>query len=57
MRSSKLRDSMETISREFVKSGLDIPPAPGPEIVPDKYEKEFQNFIMRVLGAKNVSSR
>ncbi|MDH7511990.1 MAG: helix-turn-helix domain-containing protein [Clostridiales bacterium] len=57
MRSSKLRESMETINREFVKSGLDVPPVPGPEVPPEKYEKEFQNFIMRVLGARNVSSR
>ncbi|MGB7294812.1 MAG: helix-turn-helix domain-containing protein [Candidatus Aminicenantales bacterium] len=57
MRSSKLRESMETISREFAKSGLDVPPVPGPEIAPENYEKEFQNFIMRVLGARDVSSR
>ncbi len=57
MRSSRLRESMETISREFVKSGLDVPAIPGPEIAPEKYEKEFQNFIMRVLGARDVSSR
>jgi hypothetical protein len=57
MRSSKLRESMEIISREFIKSGLDVPAVPGPEIAPDKYEKEFQNFIMKVLGARDVSSR
>jgi hypothetical protein len=48
---------MEIISREFIKSGLDVPAVPGPEIAPDKYEKEFQNFIMKVLGARDVSSR
>lgn len=57
MRSSKLRESMETINREFVKSGLDVPVVPGLEIPPEKYEKEFQNFIMRVLGAGDVPSR
>jgi hypothetical protein len=54
MRSSRLRDSMETIGREFVKSGLDVPAVPGPEIAPERYEKEFQNFIMKVLGARDV---
>jgi hypothetical protein len=57
MRSSKLRESMETIGREFVKSGLDVPAVPGPEIAPEKYEEEFQNLIMRVLGARDVSGR
>lgn len=52
MRSSRLREAMETISLEFSKSGLDLPPPPGKEIKPDKYEIEFQQFITRVLGAK-----
>ena len=55
MRSSKLRESMETIGREFAGSGLDVPAVPGPEITPEKYEREFQNFILRVLGARDVS--
>jgi hypothetical protein len=57
MRSSKLRESMEAISREFNKSGLEVPHVPGPEIAPEKYENEFQKFIIRVLGARDVSSR
>jgi len=57
MRSSKLRESMDTISREFLKSGLDVPAIPGAEIAPERYENEFQSFIMRVLGARNVSGR
>ncbi|MCK4646654.1 MAG: hypothetical protein KAU46_10405 [Candidatus Aminicenantes bacterium] len=49
LRSSKLREAMETISLEFSKSGLDLPPVPGEEISPDMYEEEFQNFITKVL--------
>src|SRR4030042_2415456 len=40
LRSSKLRDSMETIGSEFLKSGLDIPPIPGKNCRPEAYEKE-----------------
>ncbi len=57
IRSSKLRESMETINREFMKSGLDVPAVPGAEIAPEKYEKEFQAFIIRILGARDVSGR
>jgi len=49
LRSSKLRESMETISLEFSKSGLDLLAVPGEGISPDMYEEEFQNFITRVL--------
>lgn len=52
MRSSKLREAMETIGLEFSKSGLDLPPVPGPEVAPDRYEQEFQTFISKVLGAR-----
>jgi len=51
MKSSKLREAMETITTEFSRSGLEHPPVPGPDVKPDKYEKEFQSFITRVLGA------
>jgi hypothetical protein len=57
MRSSKLREGMETISREFLKSGLDVPQIPGIEVGPEKYEREFQKFIIRVLGARDESGR
>jgi len=51
MRSSKLREAMEAISLEFEKSRLVLPPVPGREVKPAKYEEEFQNFIIKVLGA------
>ncbi|MBI4970559.1 MAG: helix-turn-helix transcriptional regulator [Candidatus Omnitrophica bacterium] len=57
MRSSKLREAMETISIEFAKSGLELPPLPGPDVKPDRYEKEFQTFITKVLGAEHEISR
>ena len=49
LRSSKLREAMETISLEFSKSGLDLPAVPGEGISPDMYEEEFQKFIAKVL--------
>jgi hypothetical protein len=52
MRSSKLRDSMETVGNEFLKSGLDIPPVPGRNIKPNEYEKAFETFIIKVFGEK-----
>jgi hypothetical protein len=54
MRSSKLRDAMETISLEFAKSGLDLPAVPGSNIPPENYEEEFQKFIIKVLGARSA---
>ena len=57
MRSSRLRESMATIGHEFIRSGLDVPAVPGPEVAPGEYEKEFENFIIKVLGAGDVSSR
>lgn len=51
MRSSKLREAMETISIAFAESNIGLPPIPGPNIPPEKYEQEFQNFVIRVLGA------
>jgi len=50
MRSSKLRDSMETVGNEFLKSGLDIPPIPGKNIKPQEYEKAFETFIIKLFG-------
>lgn len=52
LRSSKLREAMGTISLEFSKSGLDLPPVPGPEIAPDRYEQAFQAFVTKVLEAR-----
>jgi len=57
MRSSKLREAMEEISLEFEKSRLDLPPVPGREVKPSEYEEEFQNFIIKVLGARNGTGR
>ena len=51
MRSSKLRDSMEVVGSELVKSGLDIPPIPGKDVRPEAYEKAFEEFIIKVFGA------
>ena len=52
MRSSKLRDSMEVVGGEFAKSGLDIPSIPGKDVRPEIYEKEFEEFIIKVFGAR-----
>jgi len=52
MRSSKLRDSMEIIGNEFLKSGLDIPPIPGRNVQPQEYEKAFEAFINKVFGER-----
>jgi len=52
MRSSKLRDSMEIIGNEFLRSGLDMPPVPGRDVQPQEYEKTFEKFIIKVFGAK-----
>jgi len=52
MRSSKLRDAMEMIGSEFLRSGMDIPPIPGRNIQPQEYEKAFEKFITKVFGAK-----
>lgn len=56
MRSSKLREAMETMSLEFEKSQLILPPIPGREVKPARYEEEFQNFIKRVLGVGSRES-
>jgi len=52
MRSSKLRDSLEVVGDEFAKSGLDIPPVPGKDVMPEEYEKAFEEFIINVFGAR-----
>jgi hypothetical protein len=52
MRSSKLRDSMETIGNEILRSGMDIPPIPGRNIPPKEYEKAFETFIIKVFGER-----
>jgi hypothetical protein len=52
MRSSKLRDSLEEVGNEFLKSGLDIPPIPGRNVKPGEYEKAFETFIIKVFGEK-----
>jgi len=50
MRSSKLRDSMEMVGNEFLKSGLDISPIPGRNVKPHEYEKAFETFIIKIFG-------
>jgi len=52
MRSSRLRDSLELVSAEFSRSGLDIPAMPGKDIKPKEYENAFESFIVQVFGAK-----
>ena len=52
MRSSKLRDSLEQVGNEFLKSGLDIPPIPGKDVKPDEYEKAFETFLIKVFGER-----
>jgi len=52
MRSSKLRDSLEMVGSEFAKSGLDIHPIPGIDVRPEEYEKAFEEFIIKVFGAR-----
>jgi hypothetical protein len=52
MRSSKLRDSLEQVGNEFLKSGLDIPPIPGKDVKPNEYEKAFETFIIKVFGER-----
>jgi 3-methyladenine DNA glycosylase Tag len=56
MRSSKLREAMETISLEFTKSNLGFPLILDKNIRPEKYEEAFQDFIIQVLGAKSGST-
>jgi hypothetical protein len=51
MRSSRLRDSLEAVGNEFLRSGLDLPPIPGKEVRPEEYEKAFEAFITHVFGA------
>ena len=50
MRSSKLRDSMDKIDNEFLKSGLDIPPIPGKDVKPEEYEMAIEEFMIKVFG-------
>ena len=52
MRSSRLRDSLELVGHEFSKSGLDIPSMPGKDVRPEEYEKVFEEFIIKVFGAR-----
>jgi hypothetical protein len=52
MRSSRLRDSLDEVGNEFLKSGLDVPPIPGRDVGSQEYEKAFETFIAQVLGAK-----
>jgi hypothetical protein len=52
MRSSRLRDCLESVGNELSRSGLDIPTIPGRDIRPQEYERAFETFIIRVFGAK-----
>jgi hypothetical protein len=53
MRSSTLRESIDSISSEIARSGLAASPPPGPDVPPDRFEDEFQSFILSILGAGN----
>lgn len=55
MKSSKLRESMEAVGDEFAKTGIDIPPIPGKGVRPEDYAKAFEDFIIKVFGAKRES--
>jgi len=57
MKSSKLREAMETISVEFAKSNLGLSVIPGRDTKPEVYEEEFNNFIKGVLEAKYGTGR
>src|SRR4030043_2225303 len=48
MRSSKLRDSLDKVGNEFLKSGLDIPPIPGKDVKPEEYEMASEKFMIKV---------
>lgn len=52
MKSSKLREAMETISMEFAKSNIGLPVILGRDTKPEVYEEEFNNFIKGVLETK-----
>jgi hypothetical protein len=49
MKSSKLREAMETISYEFANSNIGLPLVPGYDTKPEVYEEEFNKFIKGVL--------
>ncbi len=49
IRSSKMRQSMDTIVKRLMESEMELPPFPGPNIPPRKYEKEFKEFISKIL--------
>jgi hypothetical protein len=53
MRSSILREAIDSISREISRSGLAASPPPGPDVPPDRFEEEFQRFILSILGVGN----
>ncbi len=56
LKSSRLRDAMETVGNEFSRSGIDIPAIPGPNVRPENYEKAFKDFIIRVFGAEEMNA-
>ncbi len=51
MKSSRIKQSMQAISDEFSASGISLPGMPGRHAKPEKFELEFQDFIVRVFGA------
>lgn len=57
MRSSKLREAMETISTEFSKSRLELPLIPGSSVRPENYEEEFKGFVRKVLGREEEEGK
>lgn len=54
LKSSRLRDAMEMVGNEFARSGIDIPPVPGPGVRPENYEKAFKDFINKVFGTEEL---
>ncbi len=52
LKSSKLREAMESISIEFQKSKINLPKIPDSNVKPSLYRTEFENFIKKVLGAE-----
>lgn len=57
MKSSKLRQAMEGIRLRLLLRGIVGIRPPDYYTRPEKYEEEFQNFIKKVLGAKDGTDR
>jgi len=57
MKSSKLRQAMEEIRCKFLIRGIVTAVPPDIHTPVNKYEKEFQSFIKKVLGAKDGTDK